>query len=224
MSPVGVDGGGVDLRGPPGRPLHLLRRQGPPALSPSAPGRRPGAAVGGVVDTQLLGLRTAQALEGGPKGRHRGRAGPGGSPHASQRHAGRQPGQEALHHQARPGQPPGARSGETQLHRRPTRCPLGGGLHLLLDVVGIVYVAFIIDVYASPGRLEGRPFDDRRARDRRLDMAAGPGATPRWTLSATPTPEASTPPSATPNASATSERPPRSAPWATVSTTPWPSR
>ena len=118
-------GGRADLRGP--------RRSPPPPTTTPSPGhRRPGRSVtpssdppsSSAVEAQLLGLRAAQADQGGPPGRPRRRSGPGGAAHALPGHPGRQPGQEALHHQVRPRARPGPGPRQPQLHApaAPTSC------------------------------------------------------------------------------------------------------
>ena len=94
---------------------------------------------------------------------------------------------------------------------------------------GWVYVAFIIDVYSPDGRrLAGLPVAALRPGDRRVgDGRVEPPTRrrrprPAWSITATAACNISA--SATPNGSPTTTSSPRSAPRATASTTPWPSR
>ncbi len=92
---------------------------------------------------------------------------------------------------------------------------------------GIVYVAFIVDVYSRRivGWKAARSMTTALVLDA-LNMAArGPGATlPSTGSCATTTPAASTPRSPTPTDSTRSERRRRSAPSRTATTTPWPNQ
>ena len=139
-------GSRADLCGASGRPFHLLRRQVPATVGPGPARRRARPDARGALEAQLLGLRTAQADQGGPACRPRRRAGPGGPPHALPGHPRGQPGQEALQEQVRPGR--GAHSGprQPQLQRLSARCPLGDRFRSTWS--GIVYVAFVIEVFS----------------------------------------------------------------------------
>ena len=92
---------------------------------------------------------------------------------------------------ADPAAPPGPGSREARLHRHPARCPVGGGLHLLLDVVGHRLRRLRHRrVLPSPRRLEGGPLHDRTpSSSTPSTWRPGPAGTPAWTASsATPTP------------------------------------
>ena len=63
---------------------------------------------------------------------------------------------------------PGAGPGQPGLHRHPARRAVGGGLHLLLDVVGHRLRRLRHRrLLPAPGRLEGGPLDDRHPGRRR---------------------------------------------------------
>ena len=69
---------------------------------------------------------------------------------------------------ADPAARPGPGPGEPGLHRHPARRPVGGRLHLLLDVVGHrLRGLHHRRLLPTPGRLEGGPLDDRRPGGRR---------------------------------------------------------
>ena len=141
-------GGRADLRGPRGRPLHLLRRQEPPTVGPGDPGRRARTHPRRGVEAQLLGLRAAQADQGGPPGRPRPRSGPGGASHALPGHPRRQPGEETLHHQFDP-----AHVRAPDLVNRNFHASRPGELWVCDFTYcstwsGIVYVTFVIDVFS----------------------------------------------------------------------------
>ncbi len=119
-------------------------------------------------------------------------------------HRGRHPGQEALHHQVRRRPRPRPRPRQPQLHRQPTRCPVGRRLHLLLDVVGRrLRRLHHRRLLPTAGRLESCPVDDRRPRRRRpqhgrLDAGGTPVST---SSSAIPTPARNTRRCSTPSGS-----------------------
>ena len=227
LTPVGVDGGSSrSARQLAGRPLHLLRRQGPPALARALRDADLGAEAGGVLGAQLLGLRTAQALEGRPAGRHGRRAGPGGPPHAPPGHPGRHPGEEALHHQVRPRQPRAPDLVKRDFTADRPDAFWVADFTYCSTWSGIVYVAFIIDVFSR--RLVGwkvaRSMSAALVLDA-LNMAAWTRRTPRLDGLVCHTDAGSQYTSI-----AYTERltdvgaAPRSAPSATVSITPWPNR
>ncbi len=142
-------GGRADLHGAAVRPLHLLRRKVPTALGPGGSLMPKWTQVGRSLETQLLGLWTAQTLEGRPPGRaRRGRDqvarlmnGPG--------HPRCEPGQESLHHQVRSNARPGARPRATATSWLPVRTTCGSPTSRIARRGRcIVYVAFIIDVFS----------------------------------------------------------------------------
>ena len=183
---------------------------------------------GGPLEAQLLGLRPAQADQGGPSGRPRRRAGPGGPSHARPGHTGRQPGQEALHHQVRPDRRPGTRPRQPQLHRRrdPTRLWVADFTYCS-TWSGIVYVAFVIDVFSR--RLVGWKAARSMTTPLVLDALEHGGVDPpahhpRRAGVSLRRRAVNTPQFPTPSDSTTSARRRPSAPSATATTTPWPNR
>ena len=146
---MGCDGGSSRSarcwRSPPpptGRPR-------PGRRGPRGPRRGAGPEARGAVGAELLGLRAPQADQGRPQGRPRRRPGPGRPADARRRHPGRQPGQAALHHPRRPdrGARPGPRA--AGLHRQPARTRSGWRTSpTARRGPGIVYVAFVIDVFS----------------------------------------------------------------------------
>jgi len=136
-------GGRADLCRAAVRPLHLLRRQVPATVGPGRARRRGQPCAPGTLEEELLGLWTPQALEGGAAVRHGHRAGPGGPAHARAGHPWRQPGEEAVHSHVR----------APDLVNRNFTAPRPDALWVADFTYcstwsGIVYVAFIIDVFS----------------------------------------------------------------------------
>ncbi len=83
-----------------------------------------------------------------PDAGHGPRAGPGGPAHARAGHPRRQPGEEAVHHQVRPWARPGPGPRQPQLHRPRPDALWVADFTYCSTWSGIVYVAFIIDVFS----------------------------------------------------------------------------
>ena len=98
---------------------------------------------------ELLRLRAPQALEGRPAGRNRRRSGPGGPSHAPYRASGEPPGRRS----ASPPRPTRPRSGHRTSCNRNFTASRPDALWVADFTYcstwsGVVYVAFIIDVYS----------------------------------------------------------------------------
>ena len=125
----------------------------------------------GAVGRELLGLRAPQADQGGPQGRPRRRPRPGRPADARRRACGAPagPGSGFTTHP----DPAAVRAPDLvqpRLHRHPPEREVGGGLHVLLDVVrDRLRRVRHRRVLAPHRRLEGVPVDDRPAGRRRVE-------------------------------------------------------
>ena len=147
---MGVDGGSS-------RSASVSQSPPPPTTPPSPGRRRPAPSVTPSSGPPLEDLwknnysvyGRRKLTKAARRAGHRRRAGPGGPPHARPGHPGRQPGEEALHHQVGPRCASAHRTSSTA-----TSPPSRPDALWVADFTycstwsGIVYVAFIIDVFS----------------------------------------------------------------------------